>query len=41
MFNPFGRSIAFWKTYAKARRLGFSVLDACLAARVNSRTGHA
>jgi hypothetical protein len=41
MVKPIGRILAFWKTYAKARRLGFSVLNACLAARVNSRAGHA
>jgi hypothetical protein len=41
MVKPIGRLLAFWKTYVKARRLGFSVLNACLAARVNSRTGHA
>lgn len=32
------RLIAFIQTFRKARRLGFTALDAWRAARVNSRT---
>jgi len=32
------RLIAFIRTFRKARRLGFTALDAWRAARVNSRT---
>jgi hypothetical protein len=31
------RLVSFLRTYRKARRLGFAVLDAVRAARVNSR----
>jgi hypothetical protein len=34
----FRRLVALIKTYKKARRLGFTALDAWRAARVNSRT---
>jgi hypothetical protein len=32
------RLLAFIRTYRKARRLGFTVIDAFRAARVNSRS---
>jgi hypothetical protein len=31
------RLLAFFKTFRKARRLGFTLVDAMRAARVNSR----
>jgi hypothetical protein len=34
----FRRLILFFQTYRKARRLGFTLIDAMRAARVNSHT---
>jgi hypothetical protein len=34
---PIRRLMLFFRTYRKARRLGFTLVDAMRAARVNSR----